>query len=192
MHTFFAFMSRMKYIKRWSLMHSTREENVAEHTCQTAIIAHALAQIGNTYFGKSHDADKAAAVALFHESSEVLTGDLPTPIKYFNKTMRKAYRDIEDAANSYLSTTLPPELSKVYMPLIESPAPEVYRLVKAADKISAYLKCMEEENAGNTEFAQAKAATVQDIAALGCEEADYFLAHFAPAFTLTLDQLGNK
>jgi len=187
---FFAYLSRMKLIKRWSLMRNIGPENIAEHSLQVALIAHALALIGNIYFGEDNDIGAITQLALFHDAGEVLIGDLPTPVKYFNPQIKEAYSLIEEVAKHKLLNMLPPELSEAYRPLLFPQADKNQRLVKAADKIAAYLKCVEENTAGNGEFAQAKEATLkelaryEDIPAVG-----YFMAHFAPSFNMTLDEL---
>lgn len=191
MYNFFAYMSRMKLIRRWSLMKSVTEENIAEHSAQVAQIAHALAVIGNRVYGKELCADRVATLALYHESSEVITGDLPTPIKYYNPEIRKAYKDIEGVANARLISMLPEELKADYSPLIEQDETTYeHRLVKAADKLSAYVKCIEELRSGNREFAKAelslKAAVEQSF---DLPEVRYFCEKFLPSFAKTLDEL---
>lgn len=190
MYKFFAFLDRMKYIKRWSLMRSVREENIMEHTEQVAVIAHALALIGKRFFGKDTDAERTVLYALYHETGEVITGDLPTPIKYFNEEIRTAYKDLEKTAVKKLLGMLPEELRGDYEGYV---LPDTkcyeYRLAKAADRISAYLKCVEEVKAGNTEFKKAKISTLKAIRALDLEEVGYFMEHIAPAYELTLDEL---
>ena len=189
---FFAYLSRMKLIKRWSLMRNISSENIAEHSLQVAVIAHALALISNTYFEDTYDTGEITQLALFHDAGEVLIGDLPTPVKYFNPQIKEAYGQIEEVAKHKLLNMLPPQLSQAYEPLLfPQPPHKNQRLVKAADKIAAYLKCVEENAAGNGEFALAEEATLkelakyEDIAAVG-----YFMEHFAPSFSKTLDELG--
>ena len=190
MYKFFAFLDRMKYIRRWSLMRSVREENIMEHTEQVAVIAHALALIGNRMFGKKTDAEKAALYALYHETGEVITGDLPTPIKYFNEDIRSAYKDLEKNACVKLLGMLPEELKADYETYVQPDTDRYeYKLAKAADKISAYLKCVEEVKAGNPEFRKAKAATLKAIKGFDMEEVKYFMENIAPAYELTLDEL---
>jgi 5'-deoxynucleotidase len=187
---FFAYLSRMKLIKRWSLMRNITPENIAEHSLQVAIIAHALALISNAYAGDDFDAGAVTQLALFHDAGEVLIGDLPTPVKYFNPQIKEAYGNIEKVSKHKLLKMLPPELAVLYQPLLFVEAGKNQRLVKAADKIAAYLKCVEENAAGNGEFARAEEATLkeltnyEDIPAVG-----YFLQHFAPSFRKTLDEL---
>jgi 5'-deoxynucleotidase len=187
---FFAYLSRMKLIKRWSLMRNTGPENIAEHSLQVAMIAHALALISNTYFGDALDAGAVTQLALFHDAGEVLIGDLPTPVKYFNPQIKEAYGHIEEIAKYKLLDMLPPELSAAYGPLLFPPCDKKRRLVKAADKIAAYLKCVEESAAGNGEFARAQEATLQELARYEDVPAvGYFMEHFAPSFKKTLDEL---
>ncbi len=191
MYNFFAYMARMKLIKRWSLMKSVSDENIAEHSAQVAQIAHALAVIKNRRFGGSLNADRVAAMALYHETSEVLTGDLPTPIKYYNPDIRNAYKNIESTANDKLISMLPEELRADYRELIE-PAADSYEtmLVKAADKISAYIKCVEELRSGNREFAKAEQSLRASIEQYYCcDEVKYFCDTFLESFKKTLDEL---
>ena len=156
---FFAYMARMKFIRRWGLMKSVTTENIAEHSAQVAQLAHALALIRNKKFGGSLDPDRIATMALYHETSEVMTGDLPTPIKYYNEDIRRSYKDIEHIANERLISMLPEEFREDYRAIIEvDTASDEHKIIKAADKLSAYIKCVEELNAGNREFAMAKEA----------------------------------
>ena len=191
MHNFFAYMARMKLIKRWSLMKSVSDENIAEHSAQVAQIAHALALIKNRRFGGSLDADRVAMIALYHETSEVLTGDLPTPIKYYNPEIREAYKNIESTANEKLISMLPEELRADYRELIE-PESDSYEamLVKAADKISAYIKCVEELRSGNREFAKAATTLKAEVESYRrYDEVAYFIDTFMDTFEKTLDEL---
>ncbi len=191
MYHFFAYMARMRLIRRWSLMKSVSEENIAEHSAQVAQIAHALALIKNRMFGGSLNADRVATMALYHETSEVLTGDLPTPIKYYNPQIRQAYRDIEGIANEKLLSMLPPELKPDYQELIVTdPDSYEYVLVKAADKISAYIKCIEELRSGNREFARAEATLRAEVERYYVyDEVRYFCDTFLDTFRKTLDEL---
>ena len=187
---FFAYTSRMRYIKRWSLMHSTVEENISEHTHEVTVIAHALALIGNEYFGKSYDVEKVLLYALYHESSEVITGDLPTPIKYYNKEINSAYKDLEALACEKLLSSLPQELKPAYeKALCPDESSEEYKLVKHADKLSAYVKCIIELKSGNKEFAKAKATIEKTLTETNSQEVDYFLKNVAPVYKKTLDEL---
>ncbi len=192
MHHFFGYMARMKHIKRWGLMRNTREENIQEHSLQAAMIAHSLALIKNELFGGRVDAEHVMALAIYHEAGEVITGDLATPIKYFSPEIRSAYKDIELVAEKKLVSMVPEALRGEYEKLIlhrEEDA-EAYAIVKAADKICAYLKCVEELSAGNTEFAAAKRATGKAIKEMDRPEVKYFMETFAPSFELSLDEMG--
>ena len=189
MYKFFAYLNRMKYIKRWSLMHCTTNENIMEHSQQVAVIAHALATISNVYFGGNLDADKIAVKALFHETSEVLTGDLPTPIKYYNPEIRDAYKSLERLSNKRLLGLLPQELSAQYEKIVMDEDSAEHKFVKYADKICAYLKCVDEVKQGNAEFAKAKETILAEIEAYNSKEVDFFMQNFVPAFSLTLDEL---
>lgn len=191
---FFAMLARMKHIARWGLMRNTTRENLAEHSFDTAVIAHALALIGNRHFGRTLDTGEIAAAALFHDAPEIITGDLPTPVKYHDPELRSRYQAIEDSAAKRLLEMLPEELHPAYGELLhfEQRHPETYRYIKAADKISAWLKCREELKCGNPEFRQAEEQTRRAIGALELPEADYFMEQFAPAFGLTLDELQGE
>lgn len=187
---FFSMMSRMKLINRWGLMRNTRSENISEHSLEVGMIAHALAVIRNKYFGGSVSPERAALLAMFHDSTEIITGDLPTPIKYFSSDIRSAYCRVEDTAKQYLLTMLPDELRDEYAPLLaptEEEA-ELWQLVKAADKLSALIKCLEERQTGNSDFQDAEAACLKSIEAMGIPEADLFLREFIPSYGLTLDE----
>ena len=192
MYNFFAYMARMKLIKRWSLMKSVSEENIAEHSAQVAQIAHALALIKNRKFGGNINADRVATIALYHETSEVLTGDLPTPIKYYNPEIRQAYKEIEGIANEKLLSMLPDELCDDYRELVDVDTDSYeYMLVKAADKISAYIKCIEEIRSGNREFARAETSLREIIEKnyFCYDEVKYFCDTFIDSFRKTLDEL---
>ena len=188
---FFAYLSRMKLIKRWSLMRNTVPENIAEHSLQVALIAHALAIIGNLYFADDIDARDVALLALYHDAGEVLIGDLPTPVKYFNPQIKEAYGQIEKVAKEKLMHMLPKDMAELYRPLLFAAEDKKYRLVKAADKIAAYLKCVEEGASGNGEFARAEPALLAELDSFtDIPAAAYFMKHFAPSFSKTLDELG--
>lgn len=192
MSSFFALISRMRYIERWSLMRNSINENIQEHSHMVAVIAHALGVIRRDVFGIPCDANACAAVALYHDASEILTGDLPTPIKYHDKLITDAYRRVETIANEKLVKMLPPELQGAFEPLLTGDMQrELHPIVKAADKLSAYIKCIEERKAGNNEFLSAEAQTLEAIHAYGLPEAEYFLEHFIPAFEKNLDELGS-
>ena len=191
-HDFFAYISRMKYIARWSLMRSTVQENIQEHSHMVAVLAHALGVIRRDVFGVPCDPDEAAAVALYHDCSEILTGDLPTPIKYHSPEIHEAYRQVEELACEKLLATLPKELQGAFSSFLTGEAAQrQHDLVKAADKLSAYLKCIEERKAGNNDFLSAEAQTRAALEQNPLPEVQYFLEHFVPAFELTLDELGT-
>ncbi len=190
MNHFFAYLARMRYIKRWGLMRSAIPENDAEHTMQTAAIAHALALIRKEIYGKDCDPDHAAALALYHDASEVFTGDMPTPVKYFDDTLRDAYGKIETMARQELLETLPKELREAYRPYVVSLEEDaLWPLAKAADTLSAYLKCVEEEAAGNGEFSDAAKTIETKLREKNMPEVNWFLDHFAGSFRLTLDEM---
>ena len=186
---FFAYISRMRFIQRWALMRNTAPENVQEHSHQVAVLAHALALIRNEKFGGHVDSGLVASAALYHDASEILTGDMPTPIKYDNPAIRTAYKDVEAVAEGKLLRMLPPELQSAYAPVLTAMDPEVERLVKAADKLSAHIKCLEELKAGNAEFREAAAQTRKALEAFDLPEVRYFMDTFLPSFSLTLDEL---
>jgi 5'-deoxynucleotidase len=190
MYKFFALLNRMKYIKRWSLMRSVAEENIMEHSQQVAVIAHALAVIKNKIYNGNIDVFKTVMLAQYHESAEVITGDLPTPIKYFNKEIQSAYKDLESLAEDKLINMLPEELKSEFSIYIKADTQcYEYKLVKAADKLSAYIKCLEELKAGNSEFKMAKQTIEKDIKIINLVEVDYFFKNFIPGFNLSLDEL---
>lgn len=186
---FFAYISRMRFIQRWALMRNTAPENVQEHSHQVAVLAHALAVIRNEKFGGAVDPGAVAVAALYHDASEILTGDMPTPIKYDNPAIRSAYKDVEVVAERKLLAMLPEELQSAYGPVLTEVPPEMERLVKAADKLSAYIKCVEELKAGNMEFREAAAQTRKALEAYELPEVAYFLETFMDSFSLTLDEL---
>lgn len=189
MYKFFAYISRMKYITRWSLMRNSVSENIQEHSHMTAVLAHALGVIRRDVFHHPCDPDACAAAALFHDASEIFTGDLPTPIKYHTPAIRDAYRQVEAEAAEKLLEMLPKELQGAYAPLLRENDGDVKRIVKAADKLSAYMKCLEELEAGNNEFGDAAGETLEALRSMEMEEISWFLDHFAEAFGLTLDGL---
>jgi 5'-deoxynucleotidase len=189
---FFAYMYRLRYIKRWSLMRNTVTENVAEHSFQTALLTHALCSIANEVYGKNVPTDKAVVMALFHDTTEVFTGDIPTPVKHHSSGMLDNFREIEQLASERLLDMVPDPLKNVYRPLVTGKHDlqnELRRYVKAADLLDAYLKCVTELSAGNREFAVAKNQILDSLRKLGVPEADYFLEHFAPSFEKALDEL---
>lgn len=186
---FFAYISRMRFISRWALMRNTASENVQEHSHQVAVLAHALAVIRNEKFGGGVDPGGVAVAALYHDASEIITGDLPTPIKYYNPAIKNAYRQVEAVANDKLLSMLPEELRPAYRPILMDIAPEIHQLVKAADKLSAYIKCVEELKAGNAEFRAAAEQTRRALDEFDLPELRYFLDTFLESFSLTLDEL---
>ena len=186
---FFAYISRMRYIERWSLMRNALPENVQEHSHMVAVIAHALGVIRRDVFHADCDPNACAAAALYHDASEILTGDLPTPIKYYNPEIKNAYKQVEQIACRKLLATLPAELRPAFEPLLTEA--EYRDMVKAADKLSAYIKCIEERRAGNDEFLSAEKQTRSVLEQNPLPEVRYFMSHFIPAFELTLDELGT-
>ncbi len=187
MSHFFAILSRMKYIKRWGLMRNTREENLSEHSLEVAYIAHALAVIGNKRFGGSFDPNAVAAAAMFHDSSEILTGDLPTPIKYYNPDIKSAYKKIEAIAEDELLSMLPEDMRDEYKALY-NPDEKSNQLIKAADKLSALIKCIEEKNMGNREFSSAEESARNALCDMNLPEVRVFMEEFLPSFSMTLDE----
>ena len=190
LRNFFAMLSRMKYINRWGLMRNTITENIAEHSLDVAVIAHGLAIIGNTYFGKQLNEDRIAVLAMYHDTTEIITGDLPTPIKYFAPEIKIAYKSVEAAAGNSLLHSLPRELRPAYKDIIlqNEEDKELWKYVKAADKLSAYIKCVEEKRMGNLDFEQAEKTTYEAVKEMNMPEVDYFLEVFMPAYSLTLDE----
>ena len=187
---FYAYMARMKFIKRWGLRRNTREENDQEHSLQVGMIAHALGVIRNARYGGHIDLGKVTLLAIYHEASEVITGDLATPIKYFNPGIKQAFKHIERLANEKLMGYLPDDLKSAYEPLLfPDEQTDEWQLVKAADKISAYLKCLEEIGYGNDEFARAQESILHEIESTNLVEVGDFMQEFAPSFLLTLDAL---
>ncbi|MDE6838950.1 MAG: 5'-deoxynucleotidase [Acutalibacter sp.] len=195
MYHFFAMLSRMKYINRWGLMRNTRHENLSEHSLETAIVAHALAVIGNTKFGRKANPERAAALALLHDAGEIITGDLPTPVKYYSPDIRAAYGEVESMAVERLVSMLPLELRPAYRELMTLSAPgdqELLPLVKAADRISAVIKCMEERLSGNQDFREAEESTWRALKEMNLPEAEYFMREFLPSYGLTLDEQNQR
>lgn len=187
---FFAYIARMRFIQRWALMRNTAAENVQEHSHQVAVLAHALAVIRNEKFGGLVDAGAVAVTALYHDASEILTGDMPTPIKYYNPAMKDAYKHVERRANQYLLDMLPQQLRDAYVPYMLGEDEQVEHIVKAADKLAAYIKCVEEQKAGNLEFESAARQTLESMHAMERPELNWFIAECLPAFALNLDELG--
>lgn len=183
---YYAMLFRMKYINRWALMRNLHPETLSEHSLETAFIAHSLAVIHNRRFGGCIDPNACATAALFHDTAEVITGDLPTPVKYYNSDIKKAYKAIEQTAEKQLLALLPQDLQADFLSLY-TPSPAIARFVKAADKLSALIKCREELRLGNAEFAKAEQATVLAIRQLELPECDVFMEEFLPAFSKALD-----
>lgn len=189
-NTFYAMLSRMKYIERWALMRNSERENISEHSLEVAMIAHALAIIGNVRLGRDYNAEHIAMLGIYHDCTEIITGDMPTPVKYDNEVIKEAYKSIEENAADELISMLPEDLREAYKPYLKADEDkDVMKLVKAADKLSALVKCIEEEKVGNREFVLAKKTTMDDIIALKCEEADIFCKEFLGAYEKTLDEL---
>ena len=191
MFHFYAILSRMKLISRWGLMRNTRNENLCEHSFETAVIAHALAVLRNTRFGGNVSPERAALLALFHDAAEIITGDLPTPVKYYNPQLRAAYREVETVAQNKLLAMLPADLKPSYEPIFSASAEgdrELLPLVKAADKLSAIIKCVEEKGMGNSEFSKAETALRQTVTQMHLPEADCFVEEFLPSYSLTIDE----
>ena len=190
-NSFFAYLSRIKYINRWALMRNTTYETLSQHSYEVATLAHALAVIGNRRFGKSYDTSRTALLGLYHDAAESITGDMPTPVKYFSTELRSAFAEVEKSAGARLLSMLPEDMQTDYVPLLGQKADDaaLWRLVKAGDKLSAYIKCIEERKAGNTEFREAEKSTKKLLEKLECPEAAAFLSEFLPAYELPLDKL---
>lgn len=189
-YDFYAFCDRMKYIKRWQLMRSVRDENIMEHSQQVAMFAHALAVINNKIYGGSANAEKAVLYAVYHECSEVMTGDMPTPIKYFNNSIQGAYKNLESMACDKLLNTLPEEIREDFYGCVKPDCDCLeFKLMKAADRLAAYVKCLEELRCGNKEFIKAEKSIKKDLLSRKMPEVDYFFEKFIPSFNLSLDEL---
>ena len=190
-YNFYAMLSRMKYINRWGLMNNTREENIGEHSLEVAVFAHALVCIANKRFGETLNADRAALLGLFHDASEIITGDLPTPVKYFDPKIKDAYKNIEHLSEQKLISMLTDYLKEEYAPLVDSDLADsqLHIYVKAADKLSALVKCREELKMGNTEFLKAERSTLEALEKIELPALKVFMEEFLPAFSLTLDEL---
>lgn len=188
---FFAMIARMKYINRWGLMRNTIKENIAEHSLDVAFIAHGLAVISNIYFDGHIDAERVAVLAMFHDATEIITGDMPTPIKYFAPEIKNAYKNVESVAAKQLISGLPKEMRYTYEDILTANPEEkkLWTFVKAADKLSAYIKCIEEMRMGNTDFEQAKISTFDAVKAMNMPEVDYFLDNFMDSYSLTIDEV---
>ena len=189
-YDFYAYMERMKYIKRWQLMRSVREENIMEHSQSVALFSHALVTIHNEVFGGKADVLKTVLYAMYHETAEVMTGDLPTPIKYYNRSIQGAYKELERNAAEKIVNTLPEAIRGEIAPFVLADEDSAeYILVKAADRLAAYVKCLEELRSGNGEFAKAKKSIEEDLHSRNMPEIEYFFQHFIPSLKLTLDDL---
>ena len=191
MNHFFAYIDRMRYIERWALMRNSVRENIQEHSHQVAVLAHALAVIRNEFFGGQVDAGAVAAAALYHDAGEIPTGDMPTPVKYHSLELRGAYKDVEKMANDRLLAMLPEDLRKCFAPYLCEGHDYDHQIVKAADSLSAYLKCVEERRAGNHEFDAAGEAIRRQLDAITLPEVQDFIREFVPSFSLTLDELNQ-
>ena len=193
MNQFFAMMSRMKYIDRWALMRNARQETISEHSMEVSMLAHALAVIGNKRLGKNYNVEKAALIGLFHDANEIITGDMPTPVKYANDRIKEAYKEVEKVACEKLLFMLPDDMRESYYSIFfqKEEDADLWKLVKGADKLSAYIKCIEEENAGNKEFSTAKDTIYSQINEIELEEVKIFLMEFLPAYGKTLDELSS-
>lgn len=190
-HHFFAFLSRMKFINRWGLMRNTHPENIQEHSLQVAVIAHALAVIRNTYFCGALNTERVAVLAMYHDSNEIITGDMPTPIKYYNPDIRNAYKEVEHLSKEKLVSMLPDEMKDKFRKIlfIQEDEKDSWEIVKAADRIAAYIKCVEEEKAANSEFRKAGDAIYKTITDIKLPEVKYFMDNFIASFSLSLDEL---
>lgn len=191
MYPFFAYLNRLKLINRWSLMRNTQPENDAEHSLQVAMIAHAIALIGKNKYGRDVDPEHVLALAVYHDVTEVMTGDLPTPVKYYSGELRNAYRQMEDMAADRLLTMLPEDLQGEFDPYLKQSDGVEHQIVKAADRIAAWIKCAEEKRAGNHEFDYAADNVKQSLESLELPEVQEFIREYLPAYELTLDELNN-
>jgi 5'-deoxynucleotidase len=188
-HHFFAYLYRLKYIDRWSLMWNMRRDTVAEHSYYVSAIAHMLCTIANEVYGRNVPTDRVVSIALFHDASEVLTGDIPQPVKHNNDKILRNFREIEEVAVEKLIETIPQEISHVYRSLIQDHDSELYRWVKAADLLEAYIKCLTELSTGNREFIVAKQQILESLQKMNMPEVDYFLTHMSASFDKTLDEI---
>ena len=194
MYSFFAMMARMKYIERWALMRNSMQENISEHSLEVAMLAHGLAIISNEKCGGSLDVSKIALMGLYHDANEIITGDMPTPVKYYDDDIRDAYKRVENVASHTLINKLPDYMQKYYQPLFfqQEEEKEAWRIVKAADKLSALIKCMEELRSGNQEFATAEETTKKALREMNMPQVEIFMKEFLPAYERTLDELQSK
>ncbi len=189
--SFFAMMSRMKYIDRWALMRNSRTENISEHSLEVAMLAHCLAVLSNKRFHRNIDENRIALLAMYHDSTEIITGDMPTPIKYYNQEIKTAFKEVEKTAARHLLSMLPEDLQEAYEPIfIKQPEDDyLWKLVKGADKLSALIKCIEERKAGNSEFSSAERALRTSLLEMQLDEVEDFIKDFLPAYERTLDDL---
>lgn len=187
---FFAIMGRMKYINRWGLMRNTRTENICEHSLDVAMIAHALGVINNVYFDGKLNPDRLAIMGMYHDATEIITGDMPTPVKYYNPLIRNAYKEVESVAKDELLEGLPDKMRPYYEPIMQDTEKEkvMWQYVKAADKLSALIKCIEERSMGNQDFKKAEETTLVSILDMNLPEVKYFVDHFIPAYGQTIDE----
>lgn len=191
-HSFFAMMARMKYIERWALMRNSDAENISEHSMEVAMLAHGLAIIGNEQCDKDYDIEKVALMGLYHDATEIITGDMPTPVKYHDEDIQSAYKRVEQVASESLLDMLPEYMKKYYRPILlpsDTENKELWKIVKAADKLSALIKCLEEQKAGNREFATAQDTILYALENIQLKEVEIFLDEFLPAYSKTLDEL---
>ena len=191
---FYAMLSRMKYINRWGVMRNTRNENLCEHSLEVAYVAHALGIINNEIFGGDINAERLAVLGMYHDVTEIITGDMPTPIKYYNPLIRDAYKEVEQVAEEQMLSGISPDIRERYRGVLletEEEA-ELWKYVKAADKISAYIKCIEEKKTGNRDFEDAEVTIYNAINDMGLPEVDYFMKEYIPAYMLTIDKSGEE
>lgn len=191
MYSFFAMMARMKYIERWALMRNANRENISEHSLEVAMLAHGLAIIARERCGKELDVNQIAMMGLYHDANEIITGDMPTPVKYYDEDIKEAYKRVEDVASRTMLNKLPDYMKKYYEPVFFQKGDSEYqwKIVKAADKLSALIKCREELRTGNQEFKTAEKTTLQALENMHMEEVEIFMKEFLPAYDLTLDEL---
>lgn len=191
MNNFFGMLARMKYIHRWGLMRNTINENIAEHSLEVAVIAHALAVIGNVRLGKHLNEEHIAMMGIMHDTTEIITGDLPTPIKYYAPEIRDAYKRVEHIAANQLLSELPEDMRESYRNILIEDDGEEWKYVKAADKLAAYIKCIQERNTGNTDFSKAEASTKKVLDEMQMEEVEIFIRDFLPSYTKTIDEISK-
>ena len=191
---FYAMLSRMKYINRWGLMRNTRNENLCEHSLEVAFVAHALGIINNEVYGGNINAERLAILGMYHDVTEIITGDMPTPVKYYNPVIRNAYKEVEKVAGKQMLSGLSSEIRDRYERVLTETEEEkeLWKYVKAADKISAYIKCLEERKTGNMDFADAEQTIYKAITDMHMDEVDYFMKEYIPAYMLTLDESGDE